>query len=83
MDVVVRLKPEWYDKLLANARPQSKAEACLQSATYRQIPGGTGSEYVLRCDEQTIALVAALADIACPEAIAAMLTAYREARRAV
>jgi hypothetical protein len=82
MDVVVRLKPEWYDKLLASARPESKAEACLQSAAHRQIPGGKQSEYVLRCDEQTIALVAALADVVCPEAIPAMLTAYREAKRA-
>jgi hypothetical protein len=82
LDVVVRLKPEWYDKLLASARPQSKAEACLQSATYRQKPGGTGSEYVLRCDEQTIALVAALADIVCPEAIPAMSRAYRIAQGA-
>lgn len=82
MDVVVRLKPEWYDKLLASARPQSKAEGCLQSARRRHSPGGTPSEYVLRCNEQTIALIAALADIACPEAIPAMLTAYREAKRA-
>lgn len=83
MNVVVRLKPEWHDKLLAGARPKSKAEACLQSATSRQIPGRTELEYVLRCDEQTIALVAALADVVCPEAIPAMLTAYREAKRAV
>lgn len=83
MDVVVRLKPEWYNKLLAIARPQSKAEACLQSATYRQIPdGGAEAEYVLRCDEQTIALVAALADIVCPEAIPAMSRAYRIAQGA-
>jgi hypothetical protein len=82
MDVVVRLKPEWYDKLLAGARPQSKAEACLQSATNRQISGGTESEFVLRCDENTIALIAALADVACPEAIPAMLAAYRKAKRA-
>ena len=82
MDVVVRFKPEWYDKLLASARPQSKAESCLQNATRRQIPGRTELEYVLRCDEQTIALIAALADVACPEAIPAMLAAYREAKRA-
>lgn len=81
MDVVVTLKPEWYDKLVASARPQSKAEACLQSAINRQTAGGTESEYVLRCDEQSIALVAALADVACPEAIPAMLTAYTRAKQ--
>jgi hypothetical protein len=82
MEVVVTLKPEWYDKLAASARPQSKAEACLQSATNRQIPGGTESEFVLRCDENTIALIAALADVVCPEAIPAMIAAYRDAKRA-
>jgi len=82
MDVVVRFKPEWYAKLLAGARPQSKAEACLRSAVRRTIRGSPESEYLLRCDEQTIALIAALADIVCPEAIPAMLAAYREAKRA-
>jgi hypothetical protein len=81
MEVVVTLKPEWYDKLVASARPQSKAEACLQSATNRRMPDGTESEYVLRCDEQTIAVIAALADVVCPEAIPTMLTAYTRAKQ--
>ena len=83
MNVVVRLKPEWYIKLFASARPRSKADVCLRSAVRQEIRGSPESEYVLRCDEHTIALVAALADVVCPEAIPAMLTAYRAAKRAV
>jgi hypothetical protein len=81
MDVVVQLKPEWYDKLRKSARPGSKAIACLQNATYEQISDDE-VEYVLLCDEHTIAFIAALADIVCPEAIPAMSRAYRTARRA-
>lgn len=81
MVVVVHLKPEWYDKLIENARPNSKVEACLNSA-YAPPPDDPEGEYVLRCDEHTISLIAALADIACPEAIPAMSKAYREAKRA-
>jgi hypothetical protein len=81
MIVVVHLKPEWYEKLIAHARAGSKAEACLNSAVY-QISHRGESEYVLRCDEHTISILAALADIACPETIPAMLKSYREARAA-
>ena len=81
MDVVVHLKPDWYDKLRKSARPGSKATACLENAIYRQISADEG-EYILCCDEYTISLIAALADIVCPEAIPAMSMAYRAARRA-
>ncbi|HTM09264.1 MAG TPA: hypothetical protein VL754_12830 [Verrucomicrobiae bacterium] len=81
MVVVVHLKPEWYDKLLEDARPQSKVEACLKSA-YAPPPNDPEGEYVLRCDDYTISLLAALADIACPAAIPALSKAYREAKRA-
>jgi hypothetical protein len=80
MDVVVHLKPEWYDKLRKSARPESKASACLKNAIY-QVSDNEG-EYILSCDEHTISLIAALADIVCPEAIPAMSRAYRMAQSA-
>ena len=82
MMAVVHLKPQWYEKLVEHARPGSKIEACLNGAAYRKLSDRDEFEYILRCDEHTISLLAALADVACPEAITAMLKAYREARTA-
>jgi hypothetical protein len=79
MELRVHIKPEWYDKLVDSARRGSKAEICLKSATYRQLANESEGEYELRCDDQTISVIAALADVACPEAIPALLQAYRKA----
>jgi hypothetical protein len=82
MRVVVHLKTQCYEKLVGNARPGSKAEACLNSAVYRQMPTRADSEYVLCCDERAISVLASLAALVCPEALLAMMRAYREARTA-
>ena len=82
MVVMVHLKPELYEKLAGNARPGSKAEACLNSAVYRQISTPADTEYVMCCDERTISVLAALAAVVCPDALPAMMKAYREARTA-
>lgn len=82
MEVIVHLKPELYEKLAGNARPGSKAEACLNSAVYRQISTPADTEYVMCCDERTISVLAALAAVVCPDALPAMIKAYRNARMA-
>ena len=79
MVAIVHLRPESYEKLVANARPGSKAEACLNSAVHRQISTPADTEYVMCCDERTISVLAALAAVVCPDALPAMMKAYREA----
>lgn len=70
--VVLRLKHEWYIRLGARAYRGSQAEWCLKGSLPR--PGG---EYVLECDDEELAALAALADAShCPEAIEAMREAY-------
>jgi hypothetical protein len=80
MVVIVHLKPEWYETLLGNARPGSKVEACLNTAVHRQISTPADTEYVMCCDERAISVLAALAAVVCPDALPAMMKAYREAR---
>jgi len=79
-EIIVRLKPEWYQKLLDQARPGSPAECCLKNSVYQPSPRPGENEHVLRCDETNIGHLATLADIACPEAIPVLLSAYREAK---
>jgi hypothetical protein len=70
--IVVRLKPEWYERLGARACRGSQAEWCLKHCAARG-----GGEYLLECDDEELAALAALADASrCPEAIRAMREAY-------
>lgn len=67
----LRLKPEWYNRLVMRALPGSAAKACLQNSTWMD------GEYLTRCDGGELAALAALADASsCPEAIQAMHEAY-------
>ena len=71
--VLLRLKPEWHERLAARARRGSEAEWRLKISALRR-PSG---EYILECDDAALTALAALADASnCPDAIQAMRDAY-------
>jgi hypothetical protein len=75
--LVLRLKPEWYDRLAAGALPGSEARACLENSLW------VDGEYLVRCDAPELLALAEIADASrCPEAIEAMRAAYLAAIRA-
>jgi hypothetical protein len=80
LELVIRLKPAWFQKLLECARPETPAERCLKNCVYEPVDGTDENEYTLRADERELAMVAALADEVCPQAVPRLSVAYRTAK---
>lgn len=74
---VIRLRPEWREKLLEAAYPGSEAQHCLKKAVYEPGVRGSPGQFILACDENTMYKIFALADMACPEALPIMMAGFR------
>jgi hypothetical protein len=80
LELIVRLKAAWFQKLLACARPETPAKRCLMNCVYEPVDGSDENEYTMRADERALGMVAALADEVCPQAVPRLSIAYRTAR---
>jgi hypothetical protein len=79
-ELIVRLKPAWFQKLRDHAKPGTPAESCLRNSVYDRVDGSDENEYTMRADDRALGMVAVLADEVCPEAVTRLSIAYRTAR---